>query len=68
MKFEEFRSWAFQIILVGIGGFAVAELKDLTKSVNNLNTQVAVIISENNTTKTIIKDLDERIKTLERGQ
>lgn len=68
MKFEEFAKWLFYAMITALAGTGVSTLKDLNKSVGDLNTQVAVLIEKNNSTQTTIKDLDERIKWLEKGK
>lgn len=58
----------FWAILTGISGYAVVQLREISESINQLNTNVAVILKENESQNREIGDIKDRLNYLERGK
>ena len=56
-----------EILVLPILGFGVMLLSDMNKNIQDLNLKVAVILAEGHSTKEKIKDIEVRIKDLEKG-
>jgi len=57
-----------EVIIVPIIGYGVVLLSDMNKNIQELNTQMALIIAEREVTKDVLKDQETRIRMLERGK
>jgi hypothetical protein len=57
-----------EIIVVPIIGYGVVLLSDMNKNIQELNTQMALIIAEREVTKDVLKDHELRLRVLERGK
>lgn len=55
-----------EVIIVPIIGYGVVLLSDMNKNIQELNTQMALIIAEREVTKDILKDHENRLRYLER--
>lgn len=56
-----------EVLILPILGFGVMLLSDMNKNIQDLNLKVAVILAEGHSTKEKIKDIEVRIKDLEKG-
>ena len=56
-----------KVLILPILGFGVMLLSDMNKNIQDLNLKVAVILAEGHSTKEKIKDIEVRIKDLEKG-
>ena len=56
-----------EIIMVPIIGFGVYLLKDMNTNIQELNTQVAVILTEGHHNREKIKDIEVRLREVEKG-
>lgn len=65
MKWQQFATWLFYGSLAFIGMTISKNIEKMQTGIQDLNTKVAVIISESNNTKTIITDHENRIRSLE---
>ena len=54
-----------QIIMTTIAGYAATEIRQMSNSINNLNVQIAVLLTERTNQKEEINDLKDRVKKLE---
>jgi len=61
--FSHFVNWAFQALLIAIVGWGVSELSVLSKSVQDLNVKVAVIIAQQIERDREVKELKEEFKS-----
>jgi hypothetical protein len=57
-----------EIIVVPIIGYGVVLLSDMNKNIQELNTQMALIIAEREVTKDVLKDHELRLRVLEKGR
>lgn len=57
-----------EMLIVPIIGYGVYLLSDMNRNIQTLNTQVAVILYEKDVTKEAIKDLELRVRLLEKGE
>ena len=55
-----------EVIIVPIIGYGVVLLSDMNKNIQELNTQMALIIAEREVTKDVLKDHEMRLRVLER--
>lgn len=55
------------VLIVPIIAFGVYLLKDMNSNIQELNTQVAVILTEGHHNKEKIKDIEVRLRDLEKG-
>ena len=55
-----------EVIVVPIIGYGVVLLSDMNKNIQELNTQMALIIAEREVTKDVLKDHEMRLRVLER--
>lgn len=65
MKWQQFATWLFYGALAFIGMTISNNIEKMQTGIQDLNTKVAVIISESNTTKTVTTDHEVRIRSLE---
>lgn len=65
MTFREFVSWGFQGLIGLFIMYGVTMLGDLTKSVNELNKNVAVIVEKNLWHEKLLENHNARLRTLE---
>lgn len=65
MTFREFTSWAFQGLVGLCIMYGVSLIQDLTKSVNDLNKNVAVMVEKNQWHEKILENHAVRLRTLE---
>lgn len=56
-----------EILVLPILGFGVMLLSDMNKNIQDLNLKVAVILTEGQVTKERMKDIEGRVKELEKG-
>jgi hypothetical protein len=52
-------------LLIAVGGFIAAYMRDLSKSVDGLNAQMAVILERMTYVSSTLSDHEERIRSLE---
>lgn len=57
-----------EMLVVPIIGYGVYLLSDMNRNIQTLNTQVAVILYEKDAAKEAIKDLELRVRYLEKGE
>lgn len=62
---SKIRDWV-EILVLPLLTAAVFVLWDMNKNISQLNIQVGIIISERDTAKEVIKDLEQRVRILER--
>lgn len=68
MKWQQFANWIFYGVL-GYLAFSIdSNIKEMSKSVQALNTQMAVQISDSNTKNSILMDHETRLRIIERGK
>lgn len=60
--------WGFQALLLAVGTWGVTELSSLSKSVQDLNIKMAVVVERDSTRGEQVKDLETRVKVLEDGK
>lgn len=57
-----------ELIVVPMIGYGVVLLSDMNKNIQELNTQVALMLAEREVTREVLKDHEHRIRILERGR
>lgn len=65
LKFANFVGLGFQGLIVAIGTWGVAELSQLSKSVQELNVKMAVVVERDQARGEEMKDLKVRVEKLE---
>jgi hypothetical protein len=65
LKFSYFVGWGFQALIVAIGAWGVSELSSLSKSVQELNVKMAVVVERDQIRGNEISDMKARISKLE---
>ena len=65
MKWQQFATWLFYGVLGYVALSISGNIEKMQTGIQELNTKVAVIISEGNTTKTILTDHEDRLRVLE---
>jgi hypothetical protein len=64
-NFNAFVGWGFQLLLLAVASWGVTELSSLSRSVQDLNVKMAVVIDHDSTRGDQVKDLEMRVKYLE---
>lgn len=65
MKWQKFVEWIFYGLL-GYFAFSIdSNIKDMSKSIQTLNTQMAVQINENTSVKSKVDDHEGRLRLIE---
>ena len=55
-----------ELLIVPIIGYGVYLLSDMNKNIQTLNTQMAIILYEKDATKEVLKDIELRVRALEK--
>ena len=63
--FQSFLRTFLEFIVVPIMGYGVVLLSDMNKNIQELNTQVAIILNERSVIREQLKDFESRIRFLE---
>jgi hypothetical protein len=63
--FLDFVSWGFQAMLLAISAWGVTELSSLSKSVQELNVKMAVVVERDVTRGAEIVEIKHRVDRLE---
>jgi hypothetical protein len=64
-KFKEFIQWGFQALLLAIVSWGVSELSALNNSVQQLNINMAIVVTKSERFERDIVRHDQRIEKLE---
>lgn len=67
ISFPHFVEWAFMAIVSGAAVFAVNTLRNLDRSVNELNVQIAIIIEKTASHERWLERHDEEISKISKG-
>ena len=62
---SDFFRWAFQTAVLGIGVWGASELSTLSKSIQELNIKMAVVVERDQARGEEIRDIKLRVQTLE---
>lgn len=57
-----------QVVMTAIAAYAATEIKDMSKSINTLNVQIASVLTDMTNEKSELRRLDQRINDLEYRQ
>lgn len=63
--FRAFVSWGFQALLLALVTWGVTELSSMSRSVQELNVKIAVVVERDAVRGEQVKDLDARMKVIE---
>lgn len=64
-NFADFVGWGFQFLLLAVGTWGVTELSSMSKSVQELNVKMAVVVERDATRSEQVRGLEGRVKALE---
>lgn len=67
-SFVSFVGWGFQAMIIAIGTWGVTELSSLSKSVQELNVKMAVVVERDNSRGEQVKRLEDRVEKLEKKE
>ena len=65
MTLNRFFQWGFELLIVGSAVVGVDSLKDLSKSINELNVKIGVVIERTDGQQKRLDNHEERIHVLE---
>lgn len=68
IKWNSFVEWAFLGLISFFAYQLNSNIAELQKAINQLNTQVSLVISDNSVSRETIKDHEFRIRSLELGR
>lgn len=68
IKWDSFVEWAFLGLISFFAYQLNSNIAELQKAINQLNTQVSLVISDNSVSRETIKDHEFRIRSLELGR
>ena len=63
--YRAFVGWGFQCLLIAVAAWGVTELSSLSRSVQDLNVKMAVVLERDSTRGDQVRDLEGRVKHLE---
>ena len=64
-NFSTFINWGFQALLLAMVSWGVSELSSLTKSVQDLNVKMAIVLTKAEGYERRIEKLEERLEALD---
>jgi hypothetical protein len=65
-SFDRFLTWGFEALIIGAIWLGVTALQDISKSVNDLNTKLAVALERTDVHQRAIIEHENRIQALEK--